>query len=144
MWWRGDSYARSDPLRNFTYIPTWEHKRCWRISERSVMSTAPDSELSAKWVGRACDAIAKGCCLELYYDNDSVVVEAHTVGYDETDRPAVLAWERLNSSDGPPGEWRLSPLDEVRKVAVSGYFSNAPRAGFNRDDKRFRKVCCQV
>jgi hypothetical protein len=98
------------------------------------MSTAPDDELSAKWVGRACDAVAKGCCLELYYVNHSVVVEAHIVGYDEMYRPAVLAWERSDSFTGHPGEWRFLHLDEMRKVAVSGYFSTAPRVGFNRGE----------
>ena len=108
------------------------------------MSAATDSEPIGNRLRRACEAIDKGSCLELYYGSHSVVVEAHAAGFDKSDRPVVLAWERITTLKDDPGKWQFLRLDETRKVTVSGYFSDAPRAGFERGDKRFRSICCQV
>ena len=92
----------------------------------------------------ACEAIEKGCCLELDYGDYCVVVEPHAVGTDHNGRAAVLGWERTDSSNGHPGEWRFLDLDRPRSVSVSGYLSEAPRPDFRRDSARFAKLCCQA
>ena len=107
------------------------------------MSATIVSDVVERWLGRACESLEKGCCLELYYVGHSVIVELHAVGFDKAGRPAALACKRNESANGP-GEWQLIYLDEARKVDVSGYFSEAPRPGFRRGDKRFGEICCQL
>ena len=84
-------------------------------------------------VQRALEALEKGCCLELYYDEGSHLVEVHAVGFDADDRPVVQAWD-----SGSADRWSLCHLDRTRKVAVSGYFSEAPRPGFEVDSRLVR------
>ncbi|MGZ8281762.1 MAG: hypothetical protein ACXWUN_02275 [Allosphingosinicella sp.] len=95
-------------------------------------------------VEKACEAIAKGCCLELYYKGHSQVVEPHAAGYDLSGGPALLAWEAVDSAKGDRGAWLFVPLDDLREIDVSGYFSEAPRPGFVRDDPRFARILCQL
>ncbi|MDT9600281.1 hypothetical protein [Sphingosinicella rhizophila] len=79
-------------------------------------------------------ALEKGCCLELYYDGWSRVVEVYAVGLDSEGREVIQAWQPQADINGPgrPG-WKLLYLDETRKVAVSGYFAEAPRPDYVRD-----------
>ncbi len=92
----------------------------------------------------ACEAIEKGCCLELDYDDHCVVVEPHTVGIDDLGRAAILGWVRTCSCSVCPGEWQVLRLDEPRSVLVSGYFSEAPRPDFRRHDEKFATICSQA
>jgi hypothetical protein len=95
-------------------------------------------------VVRACEAIDKGCCLELYYDDHSLIVEVHAIGFDAEGRAWLVAFERFGGGDPGPGAWTFLPLDETKRVAISGYFSAAPRAGYCRDDPRFDRIVKQV
>ena len=95
-------------------------------------------------VQRSCEALEKGCCLEVYYDGHSLIVEPHAVGFDKYDHAALLAWERFGDGPHATGQWLFLRLDETRKVAVSGYFSEVPRPGYCQDDARFDRVLCQV
>ena len=85
-------------------------------------------------IERACTAIEKGCRLELYYQGWSRLVDVHAVGFDADLRAVVQAWQETPDVGGAglPG-WKLLHLDETRKVAVSGYFSEAPRPDYVRD-----------
>jgi hypothetical protein len=91
-------------------------------------------------VTKACEAIDKGCCLELYYRRHSRVVEPHAVGYEPDGEPALLAWDGTDETGG----WLFIALGEPREIIVSGYFSEAPRPGFVRDDPRFARILRQV
>ncbi|MDB5693256.1 MAG: hypothetical protein JWO81_2319 [Alphaproteobacteria bacterium] len=95
-------------------------------------------------IRRAIDAIEKGCCLELYYQQYSLIVEPHAVGLDASGRPFVLAVERYAGRAPVLGQWLFLPLDTTRKVAVSGYFSEAPRPGYRPDDPRFDRILSQL
>jgi hypothetical protein len=95
-------------------------------------------------VARACEALDQGCCLELYYEGHSEVVEVHAVGFDSAGRAWLLGFERHGGADPTPGAWIFVPLDETKRVSLSGYFSAAPRPGFTRDDPRFERVLRQV
>jgi hypothetical protein len=95
-------------------------------------------------VARASEAIERGLCLELYYPDRSLIVEPHAVGFDAKGRAWLLAFERYGGADPTPGNWTFLPLDETRNVAVSGYFSQAPRPLYRRDDPRFDRVLRQL
>lgn len=95
-------------------------------------------------VDKACEAIDMGCCLELYYEDHSQVVEPHAVGTNATGEPVLLAWEARESGAASRGEWLFVALDKVREIDISGYFSDAPRPGFVRDDPRFAHIDRQV
>lgn len=92
-------------------------------------------------VTRACTALEKGCCLELHYDGWSRMAEVHAVGFDADDRSLILAWLTEAHNDRDPAGWQLLYLDETRKVAVSGYFSEAPRPGYIPDDRMVKILC---
>jgi hypothetical protein len=93
---------------------------------------------------RACEALDRGCCLELYYPGRSALVEPHAVGLDAAGRAWLLGFERHGAADPGPGSWVFLPLDEAGKVDVSGYMSLAPRPGFRRDDPRFATILAQL
>ena len=93
---------------------------------------------------KACDALDRGCCLELYYPGRTILVEPHAVGLDAQGRAWLLGFERYGAADPQSGGWVFLPLDETRKVDVSGYLSLAPRPGFRRDDHRFDSVIAQL
>ena len=95
-------------------------------------------------VASACEAIDQACCLELYYVDHSLVVEAHAVGFDAEGRPRLLAFERDGGADPTPGRWVFLALDAAKRVGLSGYFSTAPRPGYRRDDPRFDRILKQV
>jgi hypothetical protein len=95
-------------------------------------------------VGRARAALEKGCSLELYYSGFSRLVEVHAVGLDAGGREAILAYETLGTGKGHKGEWLVLALEDARKVAVSGYFSEAPRPGYRRDDPRLKQIIAQL
>ena len=92
----------------------------------------------------ACEAVARGSCLELDYQSGFVIFEAHAVGFDHEHHPAVLGWEHQSPADWQHGKWSLLRLDECSNVSVSGYFSEAPRPGWARSDRRFEEIICEA
>ena len=92
----------------------------------------------------ACEAVARGSCLELDYHSGFVIFEAHAVGFDHEHHPAVLGWEHQSPADWQHGKWSLLRLDECRNVSISGYFSEAPRPDWARTDKRFQEIICEA
>ena len=92
----------------------------------------------------ACEAVARGSCLELDYQSGTVIVEAHCVGIDREQHPMVFGWEHRSPSDWQQGKWSFLRLDECRTVSISGYFSEAPRPGWVRSEKRFAAIICEV
>ena len=92
----------------------------------------------------ACQALETSCCLEVYYDGRSIIGEVHAVGIDKSHKSAVLIFETFDTACDQSGDWQFLPLDEVRELDVSGYFSDAPRPGYRRSDKRFEKVLCEL
>jgi hypothetical protein len=93
---------------------------------------------------RACAALERGCSLELYYSGSTRVVEVHAGGLDGEDRAVILAFDARGPAEAQPGDWPLLPLDEARKIAVSGCFSEAPRPGYRRDDPRLKAIIAQL
>ena len=110
--------------------------------EKLFAGNGPDAVSGA--LQRACEALKKGSCLELYYGSHSVIIEAHAVGFDHDHNPAVLGFERLEPFFEHSGEWRFLLLGEAKEVGVSGYFSEAPQPGFHRNDERFSRIICEV
>ena len=90
----------------------------------------------------ACQALQRGSCLELFYEEHNRCLEVHAVGLGFDDRPLVLGWEVRTGAE--PEHWVVLPLDEPTAVDVSGWWSEAPRPGFVRDDRRFARILCQI
>jgi hypothetical protein len=92
---------------------------------------------------KACMALERGSCLELYYpDHVRRCIEVHAVGFDDQQRPAIFGWQVMGSV-GEPG-WTLLPLADVREVDISGYWSEAPRPGYAQSDVRLSRVLCSL
>lgn len=92
----------------------------------------------------ACEAMERGRCREVYYDEHSVIGEVHVVGLNKAHKPAVLLFEKFDTAREHCGEWRFLPLDDAREIDVSGYFSDAPRPGYRRSDERFEMILCAL
>ena len=90
------------------------------------------------------EALEKGCCLEIYYDGLCIIGEVHAAGWDDARDPAVLLFEKFDTACEHAGEWRFVSLKNARSIDVSGYFSEAPRPGYQRSDGRFDRICCSV
>jgi hypothetical protein len=88
----------------------------------------------------ACDAMARGVCLDLRYRGEFLCVEVHAAGYDQDSEPLVYGWQRAGLTEGG---WRLIRLADAEAVEDSGYFSEAPRPGYSLD-KAISKVVCEV
>ena len=95
-------------------------------------------------IEQAKDAIETGCCLELYFERYSMIVEPHAVGTDRFGRSLLLAFERCMDALPTLGQWLFLPLDKARMVEVSGYLSEAPRPGYRPDDSRFIQILSQL
>ncbi len=92
---------------------------------------------------KACLALDRGCCLELYYhDQARRCIEVHAVGFDECQQPAIFGWEVMSAA-GASG-WTLLSLAGVREVDVSGYWSEAPRPGYDRSDVGLAQLLCSL
>lgn len=97
------------------------------------------------WIKIARDAMEAGKVLELQYDGFVRCVEVHAVGYSK-DRNAIMrVWQvRGGSASCEIVGWKLMRLDEVRGASVSDEDSQAPRAGYRRDDRAMQQIVCQI
>lgn len=97
------------------------------------------------WAGIACEALRNGKRLELRYDGFTRVVEVHTVGETTAGNDAMSVWQvRGGSNSNERVGWKLMRLDEAFAAAQIDEQSEAPRAGYVRDAKPFRRIVCQL
>lgn len=97
------------------------------------------------WVDIACQALKNGKRLELHYDGFSRVVEVHTVGETTAGNLAMSVWQvRGGSNSNERVGWKLMRLDEAFAASEINEQSEAPRAGYVRDAKPFRRIVCQI
>jgi len=88
----------------------------------------------------ACDVLHRGVCLDLRYRGEFVCVEVHAAGYGPDAEPLIYCWQRVGLTGGG---WRLINLIEAEAVDDSGYFSDAPRPGYQLDGA-ISEIVCQV
>lgn len=97
------------------------------------------------WTELACSALRSGKCLELRYDDYSRVVEVHTVGETTAGNLAMSVWQvRGGSNSNERIGWKTMRLDEAYSAAVLDEKSDAPRNGYVRNAKPFRRIICQL
>lgn len=97
------------------------------------------------WAGIACEALRNGKCLELSYDGFTRVVEVHTVGETTAGNDAMSVWQvRGGSNSDERVGWKLMRLDEALAASQINEKSEAPRHGYVRDAKPFRRIICQI
>lgn len=97
------------------------------------------------WWHVACEALQKGCCLELRYDGYSRIVEVHAVGLTKEGNPVMRCWQVSGgSASGERVGWKLFRLDEARGGAVHEVKSAAPRTGYARGDRAMASIRCQL
>ena len=97
------------------------------------------------WKQTACDALAQGKCLQLSYDGYSRTVEVHCVGRSADGNDLMRVWQvRGGSESREYVGWKLLRLDEARGAAVTDEKSEAPRRGYNRNDKAMTSYYCRI
>lgn len=93
----------------------------------------------------ACQALRSGKCLELRYDTFSRVVEVHTVGVTTAGNEAMSVWQVRGGSDSNERVgWKTMLLNEALTAHVIDEESKAPRTGYKRGAKPFRRIICQL
>ena len=93
----------------------------------------------------ACDALAKGQCLEVRYDGYSRIVEIHAVGCSTAGHDLMRVWQvRGGSVHSEPVGWKLLRLDEIAGSTLTDEPSAAPRQGYQPGDKAMSQIYCQL
>ena len=92
----------------------------------------------------AVDALERGCCLEVYYGKQSVVIDPQIAGFDSEERPILLGVERLSEHAAPLARWLLIRLDEKRMIDVCGYMSDGPRDDCGEGQHDFARILCRA
>ncbi len=93
----------------------------------------------------ACDALAKGVCLELRYDGFTRTVEVHAVGVSTAGNEVMRVWQvRGGSVSNEPIGWKLMRLDEAASVALTSERSQAPRVGYKKGDRGMVRIFCEL
>ena len=86
-----------------------------------------------------------GVCLELRYDGFSRIVEVHAVGISTADNPCMRVFQvRGGSVSGEPVGWKLMTLDKAFSMHLTDDVSNAPRAGYARNDRHMKRIFWQI
>lgn len=102
-------------------------------------------ECRAMWAEVACAALRNGKRLELRYDGYSRVVEVHTVGETTAGNLAMSVWQiRGGSSSNECVGWKTMRLDETLFAEGIDEKSEAPRQGYVRNAKPFRRIISQL
>lgn len=93
----------------------------------------------------ACEAISKGCRLEVRYDGFTRVVEVHAVGTSKSGNAIMRVWQvRGGSASGSQTGWKIFRLDEIVGAELSDEPSTAPQPGYKRGDSAMARVICEV
>ena len=95
-------------------------------------------------VEMALEAIEKGCCLEIHDGHEWLMLDPQAVGVDDADRPLLLGVERSDERCAPLAKWLVIRLDRARFIAVSGYFSDGARAGWEECTRPFDRILGSV
>ncbi|MGY3531455.1 hypothetical protein ACVISU_004223 [Bradyrhizobium sp. USDA 4452] len=97
------------------------------------------------WVQTACEALTKGCVLELLYDGYFRLVEVHAVGFTQEGNAIMRVWQTSGGSvSNEPVGWKLLRLDEATGANVTNVRSAAPRTGYRRNDRVMVRIVCQL
>lgn len=89
----------------------------------------------------AITALQRGVCLSLRYHGYPRVVDVHTVGITQADRPAMSAFQIEGQSESQPvRQWRLLCFDECFDVALSDRKSTAPHPDYKKGAKQFKRI----
>ena len=97
------------------------------------------------WRQTACDAVAKGKCLQVSYDGYSRLVEVHVVGETTAGHDAMRVYQvRGGSNSNERIGWKLLRLDEALGATVTDEVSHAPRPSYNRNDSHMARIYCRV
>lgn len=97
------------------------------------------------WWNIACDALTSGKRLSITYGGVSRVVEVHAVGTTKEGKPIMRAWQvRGGSNSNNASPWRLFRLDRTWLFEIIDEKSEAPRAGYKRNDRDIAHIQCQV
>jgi hypothetical protein len=92
----------------------------------------------------ALQALARGVCLSLRYDGLPRIVEVHTVGITQANRPAMSAFQVDGQSDsGPIPDWRLFCFDECFEVALTDLPARPPRPEYKKGAKQFVRIIAE-
>lgn len=84
-------------------------------------------------------------CLELRYDGFSRVVEVHAVGISSAGNPCMRVFQvRGGSVSGESVGWKLMTLDKAFTMHLTDEVSQAPRAGYSRNDRHMERIFWQV
>lgn len=92
-------------------------------------------------VNTICGAISEMRLVQFSYQGSMRVVEPHTVGTDQKGHLALCGWQL---SGGSAVSWRNYHLDEMSALRTLDETFDGPREGYNRADKRFATVSCQL
>lgn len=122
--------------------PSWPFERPAKQPKREK----PKNTLAAASNRTAAvDALRKGICLTLTYDDLPRMVEVHTVGISKAERPAMSCYQvGGQSNEGQPLGWRMMCFDECFNVQLSNYPSNAPRPGYRKGAKTFARIEAEI
>jgi hypothetical protein len=93
----------------------------------------------------ACEALNKGCLLEVRYDGYTRHVEVHACGFTDGGNAIMRVWQvRGGSVSNEPVGWKLLRLDEAWALAILDEKSAAPRRGYRRGDRAMARIVCQI
>jgi hypothetical protein len=89
----------------------------------------------------AIAALDKGVCLSLTYEGIPRTAEVHTVGTTTAFKQAMSVSQVGDERNTPSvSDWRLFSFDECFDVALTDTPSAAPRPGYKKGSKQFRKI----
>lgn len=93
----------------------------------------------------ALEALTRGVCLSLRYHDCGKVVEVHTIGTNSKDRPAMSVYQVDGQcNDSAILGWAFFCFDECFNVALADRPSGAPRPGYRKGAKQFRRIDAEV
>lgn len=93
----------------------------------------------------ASNALRKGRRLQLSYDGFVRVVEVHSIGRSRDGHTLMRVFQvRGGSQSRERSGWKLLRLDGIATAAILDERSEAPRAGYNPDDKAMAHTYCRI